>query len=433
MRRHTLPEKQPGLNDTMQHRTQLRLRFAHHRGQQGMRKLATHRFGLSTLRKRSAPPASLARKPEKRKNPHWFGGSYGESRIRPPDRFSATVKQDRNNEVAMAANLPHQVSSMSISAPEAPLVQVAAALAPMISAEVEIRRREIAVTWLRNLHEVMKAWNDDFIKLLKTYPGFKDSTNPTDYQIFFAKLEKMRSYMLERDISVKERLCEPIWRLHNRFPRDFAWLAAKDEALYREMSRLIDYAYRGEGQVINMADGFIDAVCGRDIPDIRDAEDFFQAQIKKRATICQRIIEYQKKSEKSVSDLKQISKDADIALVPVDESPPHKGYLDPMTISKQLSGTPQIEHKFLYTILAFCFGVAFLIAILVIAIFIPEPKPFQVRTFTTVMAIAAAGAATVMTGLINTKITLGKQLAIGATGALAVFVIVYLVNPAVLH
>jgi hypothetical protein len=41
--------------------------------------------------------------------------------------------------------------------------------------------------------------------------------------------------------------------------------------------------------------------------------------------------------------------------------------------------------------------------------------------------------ATVMTGLINTEIKLGTQLTIGATGALAVFVVVYMVNPAVLH
>jgi hypothetical protein len=29
----------------------------------------------------SAPPACLARTPEKRKNSHWFSGSYGESRL----------------------------------------------------------------------------------------------------------------------------------------------------------------------------------------------------------------------------------------------------------------------------------------------------------------------------------------------------------------
>ena len=43
--------------------------------------LLTHRFGLSTLRKRSAPPACLARTPEKRKlgfkNPKWVTTSFG--------------------------------------------------------------------------------------------------------------------------------------------------------------------------------------------------------------------------------------------------------------------------------------------------------------------------------------------------------------------
>ena len=44
--------------------------------------LLTHRFGLSTLRQRSVLPACLARTPEKRENSHWFGGSYGESRLK---------------------------------------------------------------------------------------------------------------------------------------------------------------------------------------------------------------------------------------------------------------------------------------------------------------------------------------------------------------
>jgi hypothetical protein len=43
--------------------------------------LLTHRFRLSTLRQRFVPPPAL---PERRKpqNSHWFGGSYGESRLR---------------------------------------------------------------------------------------------------------------------------------------------------------------------------------------------------------------------------------------------------------------------------------------------------------------------------------------------------------------
>jgi hypothetical protein len=53
--------------------------------------LLTHRFGLSTLRQRSASPACLARTPEKRKNSHWFGGSYGESRPKGQWQHRATV------------------------------------------------------------------------------------------------------------------------------------------------------------------------------------------------------------------------------------------------------------------------------------------------------------------------------------------------------
>src|ERR1700680_838211 len=48
-----------------------------------------------------------------------------------------------------------------------------------------------------------------------------------------------------------------------------------------------------------------------------------------------------------------------------------------------LSSTPQNEHRKLYTILSFCFGTTFLMMILIIGVFIPEPKPFQTRIFAT--------------------------------------------------
>jgi hypothetical protein len=43
--------------------------------------LLTHRFGLSTLRQRSVSPPALRERRKKRKNSHWFGGSYG---VMPP-------------------------------------------------------------------------------------------------------------------------------------------------------------------------------------------------------------------------------------------------------------------------------------------------------------------------------------------------------------
>ena len=64
---------------------------------------------LSTLRKWSAPLAYLARTPEERKNPRWFGGPYVESRLRCPKlkaRFRATqiaVEQPPWTAVSFAA------------------------------------------------------------------------------------------------------------------------------------------------------------------------------------------------------------------------------------------------------------------------------------------------------------------------------------------
>jgi hypothetical protein len=48
-------------------------------------------------------------------------------------------------------------------------------------------------------------------------------------------------------------------------------------------------------------------------------------------------------------------------------------------------------------------------------------------------ALAAAGFATVMSGLMNITTNLGTQITIGASGAFAVLVLFYLQNPAVLQ
>lgn len=78
--------------------------------------------------------------------------------------------------------------------------------------------------------------------------------------------------------------------------------------------------------------------------------------------------------------------------------------------------------------LAFFFGVMFLVAILVLAIFFPNPTPFQYTVFRVVLSLAAAGFATMIPGFLEVR--LGNWLR--ATGAIAIFVIVYLVNPVAL-
>lgn len=76
-------------------------------------------------------------------------------------------------------------------------------------------------------------------------------------------------------------------------------------------------------------------------------------------------------------------------------------------------------------VLAFFFGAAFLVVLVIIAIFIGDPTGFQIFVFRVVLAIAAAGAAAMIPGFLSVKIATWVR----ASGALAVFALVFLVNP----
>ena|ERR1700733_11618965 len=71
-------------------------------------------------------------------------------------------------------------------------------------------------------------------------------------------------------------------------------------------------------------------------------------------------------------------------------------------------------------------GLVFLVTMLAIALFVPQPSPFQYFVFRSVLAIAAAAFATAIPGILDLK--MGNWLK--ASGALAVLVLVFLVNPA---
>jgi hypothetical protein len=75
-------------------------------------------------------------------------------------------------------------------------------------------------------------------------------------------------------------------------------------------------------------------------------------------------------------------------------------------------------------IAGFVFGVFFCIVLLVLTVIIRDPTPAQYATFKTILAIAAAGIAGILTGFIQVEGTFQK-FALRAGGALAVFVIVF--------
>jgi len=81
-------------------------------------------------------------------------------------------------------------------------------------------------------------------------------------------------------------------------------------------------------------------------------------------------------------------------------------------------------------IVAFVFGVAFIVTMLVLAIFFPRPEPFQYTVFRVTLSLAAGGVAAMIPGFINLTINPSAALVIRAGGALAVFLVVYFRSPA---
>lgn len=76
-------------------------------------------------------------------------------------------------------------------------------------------------------------------------------------------------------------------------------------------------------------------------------------------------------------------------------------------------------------LLAFIFGVIFLVVILAMAILRPEPTPFEYTVFRVTLALAAAGVGAVLPGFIYVQISNWVR----AGGALGLFLLVYLVSP----
>lgn len=84
-------------------------------------------------------------------------------------------------------------------------------------------------------------------------------------------------------------------------------------------------------------------------------------------------------------------------------------------------------------IAVFAFGVIFIIALLVIAIFFPEPTPFQYIIFRVVLSLAAAGIGAMLPGFITAFVNIKNpiiKLGVRGGGALALFAITYFFNPA---
>lgn len=81
-------------------------------------------------------------------------------------------------------------------------------------------------------------------------------------------------------------------------------------------------------------------------------------------------------------------------------------------------------------VVGFFFGMIFLTLLLLINVLIPHPTITQYETFKIVLALSAAGVGGILAGFISIEGTYNK-LALRAGGALALFLIIFFLTPAV--
>lgn len=308
--------------------------------------------------------------------------------------------------------------------------------------------RYAACRWLNRLFYDVRKWNLGFIDFLKTYPGFGKSQDKKEYQSFFKELAKYRSSLDARYGDAKGDLCANLRMLTARYRLDFRWLYDVDQKTYDEIYELVNNAYHNEDGILDKAYDLIHDVIAKgklhpsELEKELDDTSFLEWHIQNHLVVVQTILDYEERSRGAVKRLNEIAQDAQVRLLTIAEY--EAGLSDPLkhpetmlmgeqvAIERTKMRSNKLSHETarLNTILAFVFGAVFIVTMLVLIVLIPNPTPVQYHFFVIVMSLAAGGVATVMTGMIDVRAKFGKRLAIGATGALGVFVIVYFFLPA---
>ena len=334
--------------------------------------------------------------------------------------------------------------------PEDDLVPMAQVIVTdVIPAAGEAKQRTDTVEWISDLCRTVRSWHDEFLKLMRSHPGFRDSTASAEYRAYFRALARYGHDLDFRTGYVKDALCHPIELLRERFDKDFAWLRARDPVAHDRIRTLLDNAYRSEIGVIEIAQRLLGAVMEWetyvvDYESLLTTPGFIRWQIAHRKEKIDLITRYSERSAEQVLQLKEVAKGAQADLLKCGD----ELNLDRLALvgdggvasrrlqdlreelAMELNSTPQAENRLLYTLMAFCFGVVAVGIIMLMAWKNPYPSPYQTRVFNTVLAVALGGVATVMSGLLKADLKLGNQLVVGATGAFAVFVLTYFFAPA---
>ncbi|MCI0660323.1 MAG: hypothetical protein L0220_04545 [Acidobacteria bacterium] len=337
----------------------------------------------------------------------------------------------------------------NLNVPESDLEEITERIIKTVPRDPKDTSRYLACRWLNRLFYDVRKWNLGFIEFLRTYPGFRKSRDQQEYQVFFRGLAEYKISLDDRYGEAKGDLCANLKMLAARYTLDFQWLYASDKATYDELYLVVRNAYSSEESILETARTVVSDVIAKD--NVRYASNFereidettFLAwHIDNHQAVVRTILDYENRSAEAVKRLNDMADHAGFRLLTINEYA--AGLSDPlkhpeiMLMGESIvterkimySNIPSHETARLNTLLAYVFGAVFVIAILLLVVFIPNPTPVQYHFFVIVMSLAAGGVATVMTGMIDVRASFGKKLAIGATGALAVFVIVFFFLPA---
>ncbi len=173
------------------------------------------------------------------------------------------------------------------------------------------KRRRTAVRWFNRLYYDVRSWNDGFIRFLRTYPGFTQSTGRNAYSHFLSEAREYAEGLDARYSSVKHDLCGNLKVLSVRFSKDFDWLYHDDEGLFHNIRHQIDASYAAEDSIISLASGVMDLVWRIGDDPARHVTSFTK--------VVDSIERYVLESKEAVAQLHKAASDVGIALLSVDD------------------------------------------------------------------------------------------------------------------
>ena len=145
-----------------------------------------------------------------------------------------------------------------LTVPESDLKVMLEKIISATSGKTEVRHT--AVRWFNRLYYSVRTWNESFIQLLKSYPGFEKNAPPAEYAQFLKSSYEYRDSLEERHGSVKNDLCTDLKILAARFTKDFKWLYDEDRSNYEGLRGMIDQSYATEMNIILVAHSVVDFI-----------------------------------------------------------------------------------------------------------------------------------------------------------------------------